>query len=154
MRVNANALILRDGYVLLVKVDDENGIHYNLPGGKVEKGETLYEGLTRECLEEVGIEVNVKELVLSWEYVPEKENYTYGKKQKLGLVFRCEVVKGSEPRKPTQMDENQVGYEWVSLENVALAARGKFPPIYPRIEKEILGIAGAQTKGIPFLVSG
>ncbi len=80
MRVNANALILRDGYVLLVKIDDENGIHYNLPGGKVEKGETLYEGLIRECLEEVGIEVNVKELVLSWEYVPEKENYTYGKK--------------------------------------------------------------------------
>lgn len=154
MRVNANALILRDSHVLLVKIDDENGIHYNLPGGKVEKGETLHEGLARECLEEVGVDVNVKELVLSWEYVPEKEDYIYGKKQKLGLIFRCDVVKGSEAKKPTRMDDDQIGFEWVSFENIAQAARGKFPPIYPRIEKEILEIAEARSKGIPFLVSG
>ena len=39
IRVGANALIVRDGAVLLVEFDDETGLHYTLPRGGIEPGE-------------------------------------------------------------------------------------------------------------------
>jgi 8-oxo-dGTP pyrophosphatase MutT (NUDIX family) len=34
--------------------DDKNGNSWSIPGGKIEKNETLFEGLERECMEEIG----------------------------------------------------------------------------------------------------
>jgi ADP-ribose pyrophosphatase YjhB (NUDIX family) len=41
IRVGAAGVIVHDGRVLLVKFDDENGPHYNYPGGGHKEGETL-----------------------------------------------------------------------------------------------------------------
>ena len=37
IRVRASALIIQNDAILLVEFDDENGLHYNLPGGGVER---------------------------------------------------------------------------------------------------------------------
>jgi 8-oxo-dGTP diphosphatase len=37
--------------VLLVEFNDETGLHYNLPGGGVEPGESVIEALEREVRE-------------------------------------------------------------------------------------------------------
>ncbi len=49
------ALLIREGQVLLVQhvYEDE----WYLPGGLVERGETLEEAIRREALEEVGAEI-------------------------------------------------------------------------------------------------
>ena len=35
--------------------NDKNGHSWSIPGGKIEKDETLLDGLMRECMEEIGI---------------------------------------------------------------------------------------------------
>ena len=64
IRVGAKAVIVRDDMILLVKYDDENGPHYNCPGGGHQSGETVRETLAREVLEETAAEVVVGDLLL------------------------------------------------------------------------------------------
>lgn len=47
LRVRTSALFIQSNKVLLVEFHDKHGLHYNLPGGGVERGETLIEGLKR-----------------------------------------------------------------------------------------------------------
>lgn len=62
--VGVGAVIVQDGRVLLVKRgrDPMKG-HWTLPGGVLEVGESLAEGVAREIREETGLEVEVLELV-------------------------------------------------------------------------------------------
>ena len=62
--VGVGALIVNDGRVLLVRRGSEplKG-HWTLPGGMLEVGETLAEGVAREVREETGLEVEPLELV-------------------------------------------------------------------------------------------
>jgi len=62
--VGVAAVVLRDGQVLLVQRGREpaKGL-WGLPGGMLELGETLAEGVRREVLEECGIEIEVGPLV-------------------------------------------------------------------------------------------
>jgi ADP-ribose pyrophosphatase YjhB (NUDIX family) len=62
--VGVAAVVLRDGHVLLVQRGREpaKGL-WGLPGGMLELGETLAEGVRREVLEECGVEIEVGSLV-------------------------------------------------------------------------------------------
>jgi mutator protein MutT len=62
--VGVGAVIVQDGQVLLVQRgrDPMRG-HWTLPGGVLEVGESLAEGVAREVREETGLEVEVLELV-------------------------------------------------------------------------------------------
>ena len=146
IRVNVNAAIVRDDKILLIEFMDEGLMHFNLPGGGIDVGESIEEALKRECREEAEVEVEVGRLLLAWEYVPEKLNFRYGKKQKVGFVFKCQLKAGSEPAFPSSPDKNQVGVRWVplaDLEKIPAATRG---PLFPAIEtpllKALLGNSG------------
>jgi 8-oxo-dGTP diphosphatase len=62
--VGVGAVAVRDGRVLLVRRGTEplKG-HWTLPGGLLELGESLSEGVVREVREETGLEVEPIELV-------------------------------------------------------------------------------------------
>ncbi|HTW80220.1 MAG TPA: NUDIX hydrolase [Terracidiphilus sp.] len=62
--VGVGAVIVHDGKVLLVQRGREpmKG-HWTLPGGVLEVGESLAQGVAREIREETGLEVAVLELV-------------------------------------------------------------------------------------------
>jgi|Deesub1362A_J573_1020465.scaffolds.fasta_scaffold02223_6 8-oxo-dGTP diphosphatase len=53
--MNVVGLITRDGEFLMVYNPVKDG--WELPGGKVEEGETPEEALRRECMEEAGAEI-------------------------------------------------------------------------------------------------
>lgn len=54
-RISVDAVIIKNGKILLVKEKDLN--LWEMPGGGIEKGETLEEALKREVHEETGYEV-------------------------------------------------------------------------------------------------
>lgn len=58
------AVVVREGKVLLVRRGNEplKG-HWSLPGGMLELGESLMEGVTREVREETGLAIEPLELV-------------------------------------------------------------------------------------------
>ncbi len=60
--VRVTGVLLHDGKVLLVQQSVESR-EWSLPGGKLEPGETIAEGLIREMREETGLDVRlVKQL--------------------------------------------------------------------------------------------
>jgi 8-oxo-dGTP pyrophosphatase MutT (NUDIX family) len=58
LRPSAYAIILHQGRVLLVRMRHTG--HYTLPGGGINTGERIEDGLRREVREETGIEVQVE----------------------------------------------------------------------------------------------
>jgi 8-oxo-dGTP diphosphatase len=120
IRVGARAAIIRDGAILLIEYDDETGLHYNLPGGGVEDGESIHDALRRELREEACVELaTIGDLILTWEYVPAKYDYEYGTQQKLGLLFHCTIAPDAEPKLPQQPDPHQTGVKWIPLSKLS-----------------------------------
>ena len=62
--IGQKALIRRDGMVLIVQYPHNDS--WDLPGGRIHKGEEVAEGLAREVREEVGLDVEVGESVAVW----------------------------------------------------------------------------------------
>ena len=78
--VRAGALIMQDASILLIEFNDENGLHYNLPAGGTEPGETVKEAVKREAKEEASIDVEVGPLAFVYEYAPHLNGNKYGDK--------------------------------------------------------------------------
>ena len=71
-----------------------------MPGGGIEKDETLLEGLTRECLEEMSLDITGFKLIPIQKFV--NNNFTYN-------TFYCEVEKEFTP----VLNYEHIGYAWV-----------------------------------------
>jgi len=86
-------------YLYLLRVDHKNP-SWSIPGGKIEKDETLYEGIERECTEELGV------FDANWKLIPIQKfvnnSFTYH-------TFFCEVDKEFIP----DLNDEHVGYAWV-----------------------------------------
>ena len=144
IRVGASAVIVRDGCVLLIgyDLDDGSGFHYNFPGGGVEAGEGLRETVQREVWEEAGAEVEVGPLLCVTEYVPSKHENRYGTAQKLSLFFRCILRPGSRPQQPQSPIDTQSGIYWVPL--CDLPTVPLLPGIGARVQAALTGTASGE----------
>lgn len=82
-RIGVYALIFRGHEILLALRRDIDW--WNLPGGGLELGETVEEGVCREVREETGLQVEVDHLV---------GVYSKPQKQEVVLTFVCRVIGG------------------------------------------------------------
>lgn len=92
-RPGAKAFIVHEGKILIVRERiEENGVErvlHDVPGGGIEPGETLHEGLLREVMEEVGLTVRVERPVGCWDLIREEPT------ERVHLVntgFQCSII--------------------------------------------------------------
>jgi len=117
IRTAARALIILDQKVLAIKMRDRTGVFYILPGGGQRHGETLREGLKRECLEEIGTDVEVGKLLYVREYIGKNHEFyrSHQAFHQVENVFRCSLPDPDGIGPGTEHDKKQIGVEWIPL---------------------------------------
>lgn len=83
MPKRVRAIIIDDNKLLTIKRTKGDNVYFVFPGGGIEPGESVVDALKRECLEELGVNVEVKEKFYS-ELFNDQEN----------IFYICEIIGG------------------------------------------------------------
>ena len=108
-------------FLFLLRNDEKNPGFWGIPGGKIEKDESLLEGVKRECEEEIGFYPQVK-LIPIQKFV----NNTFTYHTFFGMV--------SDEFMPTLNDEHS-GYCWVPYD---LYPRPLHPGLFNTINFDVV----------------
>ena len=126
--IGVGAVIVEGGRVLLVRRDTEplRG-EWSVPGGMLELGEKLRDGVRREALEETGVRVEPGEVLDVFDSIFTdglgKTQYHY-----VLIDYLCRVISGE-----AQAGSDVSDVRWVSLE--ALSAMGLREPVEQVVRK-------------------
>lgn len=99
------AIFDSENRVLLLKQSYKDK-RWGLPGGGVEPGETLYEAISRECKEELGIDVIIE--AFTGFYYHSEFNSQVG-------IFRCKIKESDQ----ITLSEEHTEYKYEVLENLS-----------------------------------
>lgn len=133
IRTAARALIVRDGQLLTVAMENQYGPFFVLPGGGQQSGETLAATVRRECMEEIGCAVRVGPLLYIREYIGRNHQFSEAHRHfhQLESVFLCELEGSCAKRFGTERDRHQVGIQWLPI-----AQLDRFP-LFPETLKSL-----------------
>ncbi|MFA6428701.1 MAG: NUDIX domain-containing protein [Candidatus Buchananbacteria bacterium] len=117
MKQRARAIIVEGNKILLINRIKGKENYWVFPGGGIEPGESKEEALIRECQEELGLEVKVKDLIL------ERMSDKPGMEEHREYFFTVEVLsgrlgsgKGPEFEKDTNY-KGQYIISWVDIKD-------------------------------------
>ncbi len=120
VRNTVRALIIDDGRILLLRKEaDEQGARYALPGGAQESGETLSQALQRECLEEIGTQVRIRDLLHLADWFKPCATVPPSTKQLVEFLFDCSLPPGYRPHNGHRPDRRQLDVVWVGMDEMA-----------------------------------
>lgn len=91
-------------FLFLLRNDNKNPGNWGIPGGKIENDETLFEGIERECTEEIAYFPKNAKLVPIQKFI--NNSFTYH-------TFFCKI---DNEFIPTLNDEH-CGYAWLDSEH-------------------------------------
>ena len=135
LKNSAKAIIVRDGYLLVTVNRHDNGEEfYILPGGGQNFGETLHQALQRECIEEIGTNVDIRELIFVREYIGKHHEFAHfdGHVHQVEFMFLCTLTEDPFTRQGTLPDPKQFGVKWLLLTELETA------PFYPAVLKTLI----------------
>lgn len=121
IRNAARAIVIQNQNILVVKVKEPYGECYFLPGGGQEFGENLRDTVHRECLEELGVEVEVGSMLFVREYIGKNHQFAqYDQKiHQMEYIFDCHLKDPDQEIKTgINPDEGQIGVEWIPLKDL------------------------------------
>ena len=127
VRTSAKALVIRDGHMLAIKLEDNDGVFYIMPGGGQHAGELLPAAAEREVAEETGIAVKANDAVFIIEGAKGEAHH------RVDVVFRCDYLGLVDAQ--SHPDNNQIGYEWLDIKTLNRA------PLYPsKLRRPIMNL--------------
>ena len=127
IRNAARALIVRANNILLLRKEGyADGVRYALPGGGQDLGETLEQALTRECLEEIGTRVEIRDLLYVADTFKPRDTSPASTRHMVEFLFDCSVADDYTPCNGHSPDKHQVAVVWSALDELAGI------PLYPR----------------------
>lgn len=133
VRNSGKAIIIRERRLLVIKHKDQEGDWYSLPGGGQESGETITDALQRECLEELGVGIDVGPLRHVREYIG--ANHEFSREDagfhQVDFMFECRLLGDPADSPPPNPDGSQTGIAWLPLDGLPTSR------LYP---KELRGI--------------
>ncbi|MFJ8066038.1 NUDIX domain-containing protein [Psychrobacillus sp. NPDC096426] len=116
IRNSAKAVIIKDEKLLTIKIHENGGTYYILPGGGQKHGENLQQALERECKEELGAKIEIGELIFVREYIGKNHEFAayHSHAHQTEFMFLCNINqdtfnKGASP------DKGQIGTEWLPI---------------------------------------
>lgn len=134
MRCRPALVILENNHLLVMKYQYGTQFIYNLPGGNTDPGESFPETVARECLEELGIDVEVGPLMLMGEIAASEKRDT-----SLHILFSGEILGGIPVLQPQETTAMEVVWLPVSqLHEVHM---------YPNVGLAIQDLIYTQTQG-------
>ena len=87
VRYAVRVFAIKDDKIMCIRYKDINKDFFDIPGGKIEEGETPQEALKREIMEELDTEIEVGELIDTIEYDYPEFHLSMG-------CYWCSVVSG------------------------------------------------------------
>ncbi|EUJ29509.1 NUDIX domain-containing protein [Listeria sp. FSL L7-1582] len=102
------AVIIHNGQFLVLKKAGVEGDVWELPGGRMNFGETKGEALFREVQEETGLQVQPFILYDTWEFFQPEYQIT-------GVIYLCEKPDGD-----VRLSSEHQAYEWFPLDASSL----------------------------------
>ncbi|GKX32273.1 DNA mismatch repair protein MutT [Vallitalea longa] len=106
---STKALIIDgDKFLAMYKIIDGNK-WWDLPGGRMEFGETAEETLAREIREELGVQIKPIKLIDTWNYMPSEEFQT------VGVIYHSKIVSGE-----ITISEEHDGYKWINIKDIGV----------------------------------
>lgn len=122
MKTRPSAIIMADNKILTLKYNYNGNLLYALPGGNLEFGEKLEVALKRELEEEIGLEIEVQDLLFLAEvHQPNKDT--------LHCVFNAKIVSGKPELNPQETTALEIC--WIPIENL------EENNLYPNIKIQI-----------------
>ncbi|MGZ3790464.1 MAG: NUDIX domain-containing protein [Bacteriovorax sp.] len=120
IRNSAKAIILEKDKILLIKISNKENKYFILPGGGQEKFETLQQTVIRECMEETGYHVKVLDIMFIRDYIARNHEFALINPEfhQVEFMFNCRIDHEKEKRECTVLDHDQVGIEWVALNEI------------------------------------
>lgn len=95
-----------------VVVDEARGRGLWLPGGRVERGEAFEAAAARECMEEAGVDIELKGVIrVEW-------NVCYGTEARMRVIFYAHPKDHTKPLKSVA-DKESNGAFWASIDTIA-----------------------------------
>ncbi len=128
--VVVTAIIERDGHFLMVEEEVEGRLVINQPAGHLEQGETLFEAVKREVLEETAWHIEPESLVGLYLYAKPHTDLAF-----LRVCFKGTPLK-HEPDRP--LDKEIVRVLWLSREEIFAAQNRHRSPLVMRCVDDYL----------------
>jgi len=120
--ISVKSFIVSDGKLLLVKRrpnDVNKPSVWEIPGGRLEEGENPFDGLKRETLEEIGLEIEILNPLRI-------QHFTRDDQQKITMIiFHCKPLTSS-----IKLSEEHTDYQWVALAD-------SFGILHPAFHEEV-----------------
>lgn len=118
MKHRVRAIIVKENKILLINRVKKDDNYWVFPGGGIEPGEDKKDAVVRECKEELGLDVEIKDLVL------ERMSDKPGMEDNMEYFFTADVVggklglgSGPEFEKDTNY-EGQYILKWLDMKDL------------------------------------